>query len=276
MIHPYGRLPRTSVHGRVNTSGKRMGSPRIHVTATSIEAPISAPISAAVAARHQPRGENKATAPTITSETMKNNVASAQSPGDCSRSSSECLLTMRRAPCRRFVGAALNAPRSRHSNVSPSCHDNRLESSTPGSTGRSATRLNDVTLSVQPPHCIDSVDTDTPSGGGHNRRRVASKRADAPGRAHACARKRDRSVAREPPSERPQQRRYPHKATSYFGLRSPRSERFRNDTPANPRNACATRAPETLTCQGFQAIASLIIRTVALARDDASALSFLA
>jgi hypothetical protein len=51
VIHPYGRLPRTSVHGRVRTSGKRMGSPRIHVTAASTEAPINAPISGLAARR---------------------------------------------------------------------------------------------------------------------------------------------------------------------------------------------------------------------------------
>jgi hypothetical protein len=121
----------------------------------------------------------------------------------------------------------------------------------PGLTGWSATRLDDVTLSVQPSHRADSVDTDTPSGGGHNTGHVASKRANEPERAHACARKRDRSVAREPPSARPLQRRYPHKATSHLGPRSPRSERFRNDTPANQRNTCARRAPETLTYQEF-------------------------
>jgi hypothetical protein len=164
---------------------------------------------------------------------------------------------MRRAPRRRFVDGALNAPKCGRSDVVAIMPSQPTRFEHPGSTGWNATRSEDGTLSVQPPHRADPVDTDALSGGGHNRGRVAAKRADEPGRAHVCARKRDRSVPREPPSERPLQRRYPRKATSYSGPCTPRSERFRNDTPATQRNACATRARETLTYQGFQAIATL-------------------
>jgi hypothetical protein len=58
---------------------------------------------------------------------------------------------------------------------------------------------------------------------------------DVPMRAH------ERGIAPSPENSR-QSGRYneaiPHKATSYLGPRSPRSERFRNETPANPRNTC--------------------------------------
>jgi hypothetical protein len=65
---------------------------------------------------------------------------------------------------------------------------------------------------------------------------------DVPMRAH------ERGIAPSPENAR-QSGSYndaiPHKATSYLGPRSPRSERFRNDTAVNPRNTCATRAPES-------------------------------
>ena len=60
-----------------------------------------------------------------------------------------------------------------------------------------------------------------------------------------------------------QQGRFHKKASLLFGLRSPRSERFRSCTCPIQCNTCATGAPETLTHQGLQAIASLCPQSVA-------------
>ena len=64
--------------------------------------------------------------------------------------------------------------------------------------------------------------TTTFGGTAHDTGRVAVKRAYEPGCAAVCARKRDCSTAREPPSKRSLQRRYPHKASSSLASPSPR------------------------------------------------------
>lgn len=100
----------------------------------------------------------------------------------------------------------------------------------------------------------------------HNTERVAAKHTYESGRAHVCARKRDRSVAREPLQERSLQRRYRPKASFLKRSRSPRSERFGSCTCPIRCNTCATGGSETLTHQGFPAIASLSSQSVVLFR----------
>jgi hypothetical protein len=62
------------------------------------------------------------------------------------------------------------------------------------------------------------------------------------------------------------QRRYRPKASRSKRSRSPRSQRFRSCTCPIQCNTCATGAPETLTHQGLQAIASLSSQSVVLFR----------
>jgi hypothetical protein len=56
--------------------------------------------------------------------------------------------------------------------------------------------------------------------------------------------------------------RYPAKATAMLLARSPWSDRTRIGGAITERNTCASRAPETLTHQGFQAAVSLCFRSV--------------
>jgi hypothetical protein len=64
--------------------------------------------------------------------------------------------------------------------------------------------------------------------------------------------------------------RFPHKATPCSGPRSPWSEYAQVDRLPATRNTCATRAPETLTYQGFPAIHALCQQSAAIHRMFAS------